>query len=70
MIKFDEVLGLNLAQTSSLKTEVPDEIKELLKQRDELRQKGQYQKADEIRKQIESKGFKVMDKTDSSEITS
>lgn len=60
-ISFDEVLGLKLQENPKTKIQIPNEIKELLKQRDEMRKQGRFDEADEIRKQIEKKGFDVKD---------
>lgn len=58
---FDEVLGFGLSEISSSKPENPDNIKELIKKREELRNQKNWQEADAIRKQIEELGFKVKD---------
>lgn len=55
---FDEVLGLRLGQVAH----IPKEIEELKKKREELRTEGKFDEADEIREQIEKKGFSVEDK--------
>ena len=60
MISFDEILGLDLGKSSSVK-EMPEEIKELLKKREELRREKKFDKADKIRKQIKSAGYDVND---------
>jgi cysteinyl-tRNA synthetase len=59
-ISFDEVLGLNLNKAPEVK-EIPEEIKELISQRDSLRKEGRYVEADEIRKKIEEAGCGVKD---------
>jgi cysteinyl-tRNA synthetase len=56
--EMDKVLGLNL--TTPL-PDVPEEIVELLRKRDELRQKGEYDEADVMRVAIEQKGYEVQD---------
>ncbi|MDP2664201.1 MAG: hypothetical protein Q8P08_02070, partial [bacterium] len=58
---FDEVLGLNLSQVSSTKSQVSKEVQELIDKRETLRKEGKFKKADEVRKQIEEKGHKVRD---------
>ncbi|MCL4390113.1 MAG: cysteine--tRNA ligase [Patescibacteria group bacterium] len=57
LLKMDQVLGLKL---DAIK-ETPVEIKELLAKREKLRAQGKYDQADEIRKQIEEKGFTIKD---------
>jgi cysteinyl-tRNA synthetase len=61
-ISFDEVLGLKLSKASNpQEKEIPDDIKTLIKKREELRKIKSFVEADEIRKQIEDAGFKVKD---------
>ena len=64
VLDFDKVLGLNLkSQISMTKevTEVPEELKELLNKREELRQVKKFDEADDVRKEIEKKGYLVKD---------
>lgn len=58
---WDRVLGLNLIQISDDRFQISDEIKKLIKQREELRKQKQWREADEMRKEIEALGFKVED---------
>jgi cysteinyl-tRNA synthetase len=67
-MSFDEILGLNLAQVSSTKYLVSDEIKKLVEQREKLRKEGKFEEADEKRKQIEKKGFIVEDSSEGPKI--
>jgi len=60
-ISFDEVLGLDLGKISLAKP-VSAEVKQLLKERDKLRELGKFAQADEIRKKIQKLGFNVQDK--------
>lgn len=59
LMNFDEVLGLNLSSPAT--KHVPEEITKLAQQRDEYRAQGEYDKADEVRKDIESQGYSVQD---------
>lgn len=62
-ISFDEILGLNLkSQISNIKSEIPDNVKDLLDQRQKLREEGKYEEADKIRDEIQKQGFAVNDK--------
>jgi cysteinyl-tRNA synthetase len=61
-VSFDEVLGLKLAGTPS-KKEIPDEIKKLILERDELRKEGKFDEADKIRDKIIKLGFEVKDRS-------
>lgn len=59
LVSFDEVLGLKLTQET--KIVIGDEIKSLSQKREELRKSGKFSEADEIRKQIEKKGYELED---------
>ncbi|MFH0943036.1 MAG: cysteine--tRNA ligase [Candidatus Beckwithbacteria bacterium] len=58
---WDQILGLNLLEPAANK-EIPEEIKTLINQRDKLRKDRQWEEADKLRQEIESKGFKVQDR--------
>lgn len=62
-ISFDEVLGLRLSESPKINKEVPENIKELITKREELRKEGKYEEADKIRDEIISLGFDVNDKS-------
>ncbi len=59
LLNFDHIFGLRLKEEE--KTEVPREIKKLAKEREKERKKGNYQKADKIRKEIENAGYVIKD---------
>jgi len=59
LVSFDEVLGLKLTQENEFK--ITDEIKVLSYKREELRRLGKFSEADEVRKQIERKGYNLED---------
>ncbi|HET7099119.1 MAG TPA: cysteine--tRNA ligase [Patescibacteria group bacterium] len=61
VLSFDEVLGLNLQINKSTNKQIPDEIKNLMEKREELRKQKKYDEADKIRIQIEEAGFSVND---------
>ena len=61
VLAFDQVLGLNLSLYEPPRVEVPREVKELAKQREEARAQKQWGKADEIRKEIEALGWETED---------
>ncbi|MBP6879753.1 MAG: cysteine--tRNA ligase [Candidatus Pacebacteria bacterium] len=56
----DEYLGLGLSKIGN----VPDEITQLLETRNEARKNKDFQKSDEIRDQIKSEGFSILDNPD------
>ena len=57
--KMDEVFGLGLLKKEEV--EIPKEILDLLKKREEARKKKDFKLSDEIRKKIKDKGFFVDD---------
>jgi cysteinyl-tRNA synthetase len=59
LMDFDRVLGLNFEKIK--KPKIPKEIIKLVKIREEYRKKGDFEKADEIRKKIKEMGFWVED---------
>ncbi|MBM3205919.1 class I tRNA ligase family protein, partial [Candidatus Shapirobacteria bacterium] len=61
LLDFDQILGLNLVVKASIKTEIPSTIKKMIDEREELRKKGEWEKADKIRKQIEKQGWVLKD---------
>lgn len=61
ILDFDNVLGLGLESYRKEKVEIPQKVKILMKKRDELREKKEWQKADEIRKKIAKLGWQVKD---------
>jgi len=58
-LNFDKVLGLNLNNIK--KQEIPEQIKKLAKQREKYRIEKQWEKADQIRKEIEKLGYSLED---------
>lgn len=60
MLDFDRVLGLGLADIKPLT--IPSQIKELLNQREALRREKKYQAADQIRKELEERGYLIEDR--------
>ncbi|OIN88148.1 cysteine--tRNA ligase [Candidatus Beckwithbacteria bacterium CG_4_10_14_0_2_um_filter_47_25] len=59
---WDLVLGLGLGQISSPKSQIPNNIKILINQRENLRKNKQWAEADKLRRQIVDKGYKIEDK--------
>ena len=72
LFKFDKVLGLGLeSQTAKQrlqKSEIPQEVLELIKERDELRKQRRFHLADQIRGKIKKLGYDVEDKNGKTEI--
>lgn len=64
IFKFDEILGLSLKESKELikqDKEMPQEVKKLFAEREELRRAKKYEEADKIRERIIGMGFKVED---------
>ena len=61
---FDEVFGLGLKEASSVKLEIPVEVKKLVEEREKLRKEGKFEEADKLRIKIEKFGFRVEDLPD------
>ncbi len=59
LLSFDNVFGLGLQDVR--KIEVPQEVKELVKKREQFRKESNWKKADSIRKKIEELGFQIED---------
>jgi len=62
LIDFDRVFGLKLDSVPALKEEaIPAEVQALAEAREEARKAKDWKKADALRKEIESRGFEVLD---------
>ena len=68
-IRLDAVLGLGIHSTLTtltVESVIPADIKELIQKRTEAKQRKDFVTADELRVQIESKGYKLLDEKDGS----
>lgn len=67
LLDFDEVLSVGIANIVHAKDRakelgfVPEEVQQLVKQRQQAREKKNWQKADQLRDEIESMGYNVVD---------
>jgi len=61
ILDFDKVLGLKLDELRKEKITIPQEIKKLVEKREQARQNKNWSQADQIRKEIEERGFKIED---------
>jgi cysteinyl-tRNA synthetase len=59
LLNFDQVLGLGFDKIRTL--EIPDHVQELIDEREEYRKRGDFEKADDLRRNIEKMGFRVED---------
>jgi len=62
LIDFDKVFGLGLQGVMNIKEEIPAEITVLAEAREIARKDKDFNKADAIRKEIEERGYDVIDK--------
>ena len=63
-VKFDSVLGLGVKEFSEEDPDVPEEVMELVEEREKLRAAKLWVEADIFRERILEKGFVVEDKKD------
>ncbi|MDD5043225.1 MAG: cysteine--tRNA ligase [Patescibacteria group bacterium] len=61
LLKFDEVLGLNLDDVRKEKIKIPSRVKELIEKRDKARQSKDWAESDRWREEIQKLGFEVED---------
>jgi cysteinyl-tRNA synthetase len=61
LFKFDEVLGLGLQDS---RVEIPAEVQRLIDEREKAREEKDFAKSDELRAQIEERGFGLRDTED------
>ncbi len=69
IMRFDDVLGLGLAEWQPEATAVPDHIKVLAEERRQARSEKRYADADSLRDQIIAAGFDIKDTPRGAEIT-
>ncbi len=63
-MSFDEVLGLKLSEVTSKTYEVSSEIQKLVEKREQLRKDKKFDEADQVRKDIEVKGYIIEDSSE------
>ena len=61
LFDFDRVFGLNLKQVEEDKFDIPDDIMDLITQREQARQNKDWKKADELRTLLKKKGYEISD---------
>jgi cysteinyl-tRNA synthetase len=70
LVKFDQVLGLNLKDWEPVVEEISDEIKELVEQRQQARKEKRWQDADELRERVRALGYEIDDTKDGPHVVS
>jgi cysteinyl-tRNA synthetase len=61
LLRFDEVFGLRLAQWAPREAVVPEEVAQLVKQRDAARSEKRWKDADRLRDDLYALGFEIED---------
>lgn len=66
LFKMDEVLGLQLKETrnnqqETKETEIPEEIVQIVREREELRKDRKYGMADQLRNKVKKMGYTILD---------
>lgn len=61
LLKFDEVLGLDLKNYQKVENDIPEEDKKLVEERNEARKNKNWSESDRIRDILMSKGYTVKD---------
>ena len=61
LLAMDKILGLGLNEYLGKPLNIPAEVLELVEKRENVRKSGDFEKSDEIRKQIYDLGFKIED---------
>ncbi|MDE5830278.1 MAG: cysteine--tRNA ligase [Clostridia bacterium] len=64
LLKFDEVLGLEIDKKQEEKIDIPEEIQKLLEERKKAREEKNWKLSDEIRDIIQQKGYIIKDTKD------
>lgn len=60
LLDFDRVLGLKLGERRAVE-KIPDEVQELIKEREKFRKQKKWQDADKMRQKIEKLGWRIED---------
>lgn len=68
VIEMDEVLGLDLRSAKRVEPEMTETTKSLVREREALRQAGEFERADEVRAQLAAQGFGVIDREGGTEV--
>jgi cysteinyl-tRNA synthetase len=61
LLAMDKILGLDLEKYLGKPLEIPDEVRQLVEQREEARQNKEFNRSDDLRSAIYEKGYEVED---------
>lgn len=70
LLKMDEVMGLGLEKFVGKSLEIPENVQNLLKERENARKSGDFKKSDKLRHEIKKLGFEIEDTQKGSKIKS
>ncbi|TAL50207.1 cysteine--tRNA ligase [Patescibacteria group bacterium] len=70
LLWMDRVLGLNLESYLGQSIDVPDRVKQLVKEREEARKQKNWKRSDELRNQITQMGYSIEDTSEGTKIQS
>ena len=69
LLDFDKILGLNLdAEIIENKQEFPEDIKEIIEQREKARKEKNWAESDRLRDELQARGYSVKDTKNGMEI--
>lgn len=68
MLEFDQVFGLGLDNIQQEKTEIPESIRLLMKEREGARKNKDFKRSDEIRQKIFELGYRVEDTSEGQKV--
>lgn len=69
LLKMDEVLGLKIQENINSRQEIPDEIRQMSKEREKLRREKRFGLADQMRNKIEKMGYIIKDSEKGTQIS-
>ncbi|KKR34231.1 MAG: Cysteine-tRNA ligase [Candidatus Gottesmanbacteria bacterium GW2011_GWC2_39_8] len=69
IMDFDEVLGLGLSEVSEEIIQVPDEVNNMVKEREEMRKSKNFEASDILRNKINASGYEIEDTSTGTKIT-
>ena len=61
LFKFDQVLGLDLEKVASESSKIPEEVRQLVSEREKARSEDDFAASDKIPEEIKEKGYEVVD---------
>ncbi len=70
LVNWDQVLGIKIEEFIAQNNLIPQKIKNLAEQREQLRRLKKWSEADDLRQQIEQLGYRIEDNDSGSQITS